>query len=98
MAEPQIDEIARYGRWLKRSVGTTFRIGVGNTAGELLWADGNDAAPLARALATCIALPHDGSEGMRRQEADDAAKADAAKDAVNNATDAAKEAAEKVAH
>lgn len=72
MAEPQTDEIARYGRWLKRSVGTTFRIGVGNTAGELLWADGNDAAPLASALATCIALPHDGSEGMRRQEADGA--------------------------
>ena len=72
MADMQTDEVARYGRWLKRSVGTAFRIGVGSAAGELLWADGNDAAPLASALATCIALPHDGSEGMRRQEADGA--------------------------
>ena len=34
-----------------------FRIGVGSAAGELLWADGNDAAPLARASPAAPARP-----------------------------------------
>ena len=72
MADLQTGELARYGRWLKRSVGAAFRIGIGNAAGKLLWADGNAAEPLVRSLAICLAQPRDSKVGMRRLPIDDA--------------------------
>ncbi|WP_374244997.1 HD-GYP domain-containing protein [Zoogloea sp.] len=64
MTDPRADELARYGRWLKRGVGEAFSAAIGSAAGGLLWSDGDPTA-LGDALAACNAAPA-GGDGMRR--------------------------------
>lgn len=64
MNDNRADDLARYGRWLKRGVGEAFHAAIGTASGELLWAD-SATASLDQALAACNASAA-GGDGMRR--------------------------------
>ena len=48
MPDSYTRSLARYGRWLQRSAGPQFKVGIGRSEGSLLWPD--DAADLADAI------------------------------------------------
>ena len=46
MPDSDTRSVARYGRWLQRSVGPHFTVGIGSSEGGLLWPESSAWAPL----------------------------------------------------